>query len=155
MAGDEFIVKKQVVIEATPAEVWEALTNPELTKKYFFKCAVNSDWKAGSPITFTRKILWYKFELKGKIEKIETEKLLQYSLVNSKLFGRPDPSRHSLVTDELSYNDGKTTLSISDDVGEYEGAEKRYKKSLKGWDTILSGLKKMIEEKGNRGKQQI
>ena len=41
----DFIVKKEITINATPAEVWDALTNPEKTKEYFFNCEVHSDWK--------------------------------------------------------------------------------------------------------------
>ena len=144
--ANEFIVKKQVSIAATPAEVWQALTNPELTKKYFFKCEVHSNWNAGSPILFTRKFLWFTFTLKGTIVKVEPEELLVYTLANTKLFGKPNPDHHSLVTDELRCENGKTILSISDNVGSYEGAEKRYKKSVKGWDTVLTGLKKLLEQ---------
>lgn len=142
----EFIVKKQITIKAEPSEVWDALTNPEKTKTYFFKCAVYSDWKVGNPITFSRKLLWFTFNLKGKIVKMEAEKVLQYTLVNTKLFGKPDNAKYSFVTDELSFENGKTTLSISDNVGDYEGAEKRYNKSDKGWDKILKGLKELLEE---------
>lgn len=31
----EYIVKKTIQIKANPEKVWEALTNPEKTKKYF------------------------------------------------------------------------------------------------------------------------
>lgn len=143
----EFIIKKKITINAEPSEVWDALTNPEKTKKYFFNCMVHSNWKVGSPITFSRKILWFTFSLKGKIVKIEREKMLQYTLVNTTLFRKPDTSKYSFVTDELSFENGKTTLAISDDVSAYEGAEKRYAKSDKGWDKILKGLKELVEEK--------
>jgi hypothetical protein len=36
-------------------------------------------------------------------------------------------------------------LSITDDIGKAEGAEERYKKSDKGWDTVLKGLKELLE----------
>jgi hypothetical protein len=41
----------------------------------------------------------------------------------------------------------KTILSITDDVGQGEGAEKRYSRSLKGWDKVLKGLKELVESK--------
>ncbi|MEO5776580.1 MAG: SRPBCC domain-containing protein [Flavobacterium sp.] len=140
MKNVNHIVKKHIVIKAEPSAVWDALTNPEKTQQYFFNCRVISQWKSGSPITFKgRMFFFFKIELKGEILKIEPEKLLQYTLANH---GSPG---HSTVTDTLEYKDGKTTLSITDDVGKEEGAEKRYKKSVKGWDKILKGLKELVE----------
>ena len=140
----EFIVKKKISIAAAPSQVWDALTNPEKTKKYFFHCEVFSKWKAGSTITFKGKIfLIKKIEMKGKILKIEPEKLLQYTLKNGD--DNKKPSTFSTVTDELTYKNGKTTLTITDDVGQGDGAEERYLKSKKGWDKVLKGLKELVE----------
>lgn len=148
----QHVIKKQVRIKADPAAVWEALTDPRLTKKYFFGCAVYSDWKVGSSITFKRKFLWMKIELSGKIQKIEPERLLQYTLRNSRM-GKGESQ--SLVTDELSYKNEKTTLSITDDVGKGEGLEKRYRKSDRGWDKILKGLKKLVEKRYKKQRDKI
>ena len=141
-----FVVKKIVSIKATPSKVWDALTNPEKTRKYFFNCRVFSDWKVGSPITFIGRIfLIKKIELKGKILRIEPQKILKYALVN----GPGDSHSLSTVTDKLSYVKGRTILSITDDVGEGEGAEKRYKRSVKAWDKVLRRLKELVEQ-GNK-----
>lgn len=138
------IVKKEIKIHAEPSAVWDALTNPEKTKKYFFHCKVHSTWKEGAAISFTgRMFFFWKIELKGKILKIEPEKLLQYTLHNRSKKGEETTST---VTDELSYKNGITTLSISDDVGLGEGVKKRYSKSVKGWDKVLKGLKNLVED---------
>jgi hypothetical protein len=42
-----------IAIEASSAEVWDALVTPAIAKEYFFGATVHSDWKEGSPITFT------------------------------------------------------------------------------------------------------
>lgn len=138
---ETYIVRQSVDIKAQPEQVWDALTNPEKTKRYFFNCEISSNWIKGSPITFKGKLFWvFPIELKGKIEDIQKGKLLKYTLSNGR------SATHSTVTDELSYNNGTTTLSISDDVGEGEGAAKRYKKSVKGWEKVLKGLKKVVEK---------
>lgn len=142
---NSYIVRKTIVIKATPDEVWDALTNPEKTKHYFFHCEVHSDWKKGSPITFKGKMFWIiDIEMNGEILDIEPGKLLKYSLKN----GRADDAEAgmSVITDTLTYVDGQTVVSITDDVGTGEGAEKRYEKSEEGWDKILNGLKKFVEE---------
>lgn len=43
-------VKSSIAIIASAARVWDALTNPEQTKKYMFGCEALSDWKVGSPL---------------------------------------------------------------------------------------------------------
>ena len=81
--------------------------------------------------------------MNGTIVKIEPNKLLQYTLQNE---GSDDtPPSTSTVTDELSYVNGETILSITDDVGQGEGAEERFEKSNKGWDKVLEGLKELVE----------
>jgi len=141
----EFIVKRKTVLKATPAEVWDALTNPEKTKKYFFHCKVFSDWEVGSTITFVGRIfLIKKIEMKGTILAIEPGKLLKYSLDNAS--AKDGTSSFSVVTDTLTFENGKTTLVITDDVGEGQGAEERYKKSQKGWTKIIKGLRKVINK---------
>jgi len=143
----EYIVQKEVTINAQPSEVWDALTNPEKTKKYFFNCEVHSRWKAGSSITFKGRIfLVKKIEMNGKIVKIKPGKLLQYTLKNDN-DNKDKPATFSTVTDQLTFKNGKTILSITDDVGKEEGAEDRYEKSVKGWNKVLKGLKALVEQK--------
>ena len=140
---ETFIVQKQIAINGSPEDVWDALTNPEKTKKYFFHCEVFSDWKTGSAITFKGKIfLVKKIEMTGVILAIEPGKLLKYTLSNG-----DDSSTSSTVTDEISTENGQTILSITDDVGTGEKAQERYEKSEKGWEKVLSGLKELVEEK--------
>ena len=139
----DYIVKKKIDINASPDKVWAALTDPEKTKEYFFHCRVLSDWKEGSPITFKGKLFWViPIEMKGQILQAEPEKRLKYTLKN----GKGENGSFSTVTDELTYANGQTTLSITDDVGQGEGAEKRFNRSQKGWDKVLTGLKKVVEE---------
>lgn len=139
----DHIVNKSIRIKGTPAQVWDALTNPKKTKEYFFNCEVLSDWKVGGPITFKGPAMSKNIELHGEIVAIEPEKLLKYTLQNSE---DEHPDTHSTVTDQLESVNGETVVSITDDVGEGAGAEKRYEKSVQGWDNILSGLKAIVEK---------
>src|SRR5437773_1635404 len=40
-------------IQTTPEKLWQALTTPELTKKYWFGYQLESDWSVGSPWKLT------------------------------------------------------------------------------------------------------
>lgn len=138
---ETYIVKKEIEISSSAQNVWQALTDPEYTQEYFFGCAVHSNWNAGDSIAFKRMILWiFPFELKGKIIRINRTLLLQYSLKNTK------HSSESLVTIRLTEKNGSTIVTVTDDVGQGEGAQGRYNRSVKGWDKVLGGLKRTVEE---------
>ena len=38
----------EILVEATPEEVWDALTNPEKTRGYYYGTDILSDWQPGS-----------------------------------------------------------------------------------------------------------
>lgn len=136
----EYIVKQEITINGSTENVWRALTHPEYTQRYFFGCRVYSNWNAGDSITFKRMILWiFPFELKGKILRINRGSLLNYSLKNSK------SETESIVIIQLTEKNGSTIVSISDDVGQGEGAQARYNRSVKGWNKVLTGLKRTVE----------
>lgn len=135
----QYVVHKEVRIKAEPQRVWKALTDPEQTKEYFFHCRVQSGWKEGDAISFRGRMFYIiPIEMQGKIEAIEPGRLLKYTLHNK-------GGSQSTVTDSLNYEDGETILSVRDDVGDGDGAEKRYERSQKGWDKVLSGLKRYVE----------
>jgi len=41
-------------VKASIEQVWDALTNPEITEKYWGKTRIQSDWKVGSKILYVR-----------------------------------------------------------------------------------------------------
>jgi uncharacterized protein YndB with AHSA1/START domain len=44
----------QIIIQATPEQVWQALTDARFTTQYFPNTAVESDWQAGSDYSHKR-----------------------------------------------------------------------------------------------------
>ncbi|MDJ0458060.1 SRPBCC domain-containing protein [Arthrobacter sp. NQ7] len=51
--SDELSHSYSVFIRATPQQVWEALTDPDLTVQYNFGSAAKSDWRTGSHYAMT------------------------------------------------------------------------------------------------------
>src|ERR1700741_2063821 len=140
----EYVVEKNISVKSTPEDVWNALTDPEKTRKYFFNCRVLSNWKVGGDIVFKgRMFLIIPIELRGKIVAIEPKRFLNYTLANSS-----DKKRNSFstVAITLSFAQGHTNIAVSDFVGTEDGAQKRYERSQKGWEKILNGLKKLLQE---------
>ena len=139
---NELIVKKSIKVNADISAVWDALTNPEMTKKYFFDCEAISDWETGSVIEFKmEKDGETIVAVKGIILNIEAEKLLQYSCFTPDT--EQDKSTHTIVTYELASENGNTLLTVTQgDFGENEAG---YQHTVKGWDVTLSGLKALQE----------
>lgn len=144
------VVKSSIFIDAPAAKVWDALTNPEATKKYMFGCAALSDWKPGSPLIW--KGVFNNVEMvavKGQVVRFEPHRLLVYTVIDPNNPGIPDvPENYLTVTCELREAGDRTELTVSQ--GDYntvaEGAV-RYEHSVKGggWDPILVQIKALVE----------
>lgn len=136
------VAKQSVTINAPAPKVWDALVNPETVKQYMFGATVASDWKPGSAITFTGEWQGKQYQDKGVIVRVEARRLLEYTHF-SPLSGLPDaPDNYHMVTIELSEQDGRTTLSLSQDNNPTEQAREH---SEKNWGVVLANLKKLVE----------
>jgi len=137
------IAKASITINAPIRKVWEALVNPEKIKQYMFGTTVVSDWKQGSSIVWKGEWQGKKYEDKGMILKIEKDRILQYSHF-SPIAGMPDlPENYHTVTIELSSDEAKTVVSLSQDNNPTEEAREH---SEKNWKMMLDVLKKLLEE---------
>ncbi|OOG76980.1 SRPBCC domain-containing protein [Flavobacterium sp. A45] len=78
--------KSTILINSTKQKVWDALTKPELVKKWQYGSDVVTDWKVGSEIRFS--VVWENkvFDQWGKILEVIQNELIKYSL----FFPRPD-----------------------------------------------------------------
>ena len=95
------IAHTQISIAASPDRVWTALTTPEMIKQFMFGADVHTDWKVGSPLTYTGEMQGKKYEEKGTIKKLEPGKVLAATHFSS-MSGKPDvPENYALVTWQL------------------------------------------------------
>ena len=147
----ELIVKNSISINATVAKVWDALTNPQQTKKYMFGCEALSDWKKGSPLSWEMIYEGKPFvAVKGHIVEIEPNKKLAYTVIDPNNKNIPDlPENYLTVTCVLTAESNKTTLTISQgDYSKVADGQKRYEETYnngEGWNPILVEIKKMLE----------
>ncbi len=147
----ELIIKNSITINATKSKVWDALTNPEQTKKYMFGCETVSDWKIGSSLLW--KMNYEGKELiavKGNIADIKPEKFLAYTTIDPNSVIEDIPENYLTVTYSLSDENGKTILTVTQgDYATVADGEKRYNDSYnggEGWNPILVQIKKLVEE---------
>jgi uncharacterized protein YndB with AHSA1/START domain len=143
--SNELIVKKEIILNATPAEVWDALTNPEKTKFYMFNCKVVTDWKVGSPIVWEGAEDGKEY-VKGNVLKFEKDKLLEYITFDPNSETKDDPENHLSVNMQLVPEGDRTLLKITQgDFSKVSNAQKRYDETILGWEYALGGLKNLIE----------
>jgi len=137
-----FTATVSTTIDAPASKVWDAITKPELIKKYLFDTDVISDWKVGSPILYRGEWQGKPFEDRGKILEFEPGKRL-VSTHWSPLSGVPDlPENYHTVTYELSEKSGGTEVTILQDNN---ASEEENDHSEANWKTVLDGLKKLLE----------
>ncbi len=146
----ELIFKNTITINAFPAKVWDALTNPQQTKKYMFGCETVSDWKIGSALlwkgSYEGKEMVF---VKGTIADIKPGKFLAYTTIDPNSTIADIPENYLTVTYDLKEESGKTLFTVTQgDYSTVADGEKRYKEAFnngEGWNPILVEIKKLVE----------
>ena len=143
------MITNSITINAPAEKVWDALVNPEQTKKYMFGCKTVSDWKPGS------ELLWKgNYEgndmvfVKGKVVEINPGKFLSYTTIDPNSGIADIPANYLTVTYDLKEENGQTVLTATQgDYSTVGDGEKRFKETLDGggWQPILEEIKKMLE----------
>jgi uncharacterized protein YndB with AHSA1/START domain len=138
------------VIEATPDEIWKALTTPKIMKSYFLGADISSDFQVGSPITFRGEFKGKSYEDKGAIQTVEPQKRLAFTHF-SPLAGLPDkPENYHTVTFDLAPTKGgtKVTLTQANLLGGVKPSDLEHRAEFeKNWTTVLDGLKRTVEKR--------
>jgi uncharacterized protein YndB with AHSA1/START domain len=125
-----------VFIRATPEQVWDAITKPEFTQKYFFGASV--EVRDGRRFTAVGDTEWDEEVL----EEDPPHKLVHgwISAYDSEMAAETE----SRVTWEIEpHDEGVSKLTVVHD--QLEGAPKTAESVAGGWMYVLSGLKTLIE----------
>ena len=131
-----------VFIRATPEQVWDGITKPEFTTRYFHGTKIDSTFEPGSPYLSVsgddeRKLV------EGEILESDPPRMLRHtwrSLYDPDTASEP----HSRVTWEIEPQDGGVTkLTVTHD--QLEAAPKTAEGVAGGWSYVLSGLKTLLE----------
>ena len=130
-------------IRATPEQIWDAITKPEFTSKYFYGSHVDSTFEPGSPFNSwspDHSQLW----VDGVIEEAEAPTKLSHTwraLYDEETAGE----EFSRVTWEIEPGEGGVSkLTVVHD--RLEGAPKTAANVAgRGWMFVLSNLKTLLE----------
>ena len=140
----QYVSRASVAIEASGADVWDALVNPATAKEYFFGAKMHSDWKEGGPITFTGEFNGNSYLEKGTIRQCRPERLLQYSHW-SDLEQLPDlPENYRNWTFRIESRSPGVVLSVTEDNIPDETKRAR---SDAFWSGALTTIKEIVESR--------
>jgi uncharacterized protein YndB with AHSA1/START domain len=131
-----------VFIRASAEQVWEAITKPEFTTRYFYGSAVDSTFEPGAPLFSWTADRQQKL-VDGEILEADPPRLLKHTW---RALYDPDTANepHSRVTWEIEPQEGGITkLTVVHD--ELEAAPKTAVSVAGGWPYVLSGLKTLLE----------
>jgi uncharacterized protein YndB with AHSA1/START domain len=132
----------RVFIKASPERVWEAITKPEFTARYFFGSRVQTTGEAGTPIRHlaaTTDDLWGDDAI---LESDPPRRLVHTwrSLYNADLAAEPE----SRVTWEIEAQPGGVSrVTVIHD--RLERSPNTAASVSGGWMFVLSGLKTLLE----------
>jgi uncharacterized protein YndB with AHSA1/START domain len=134
-------------VDASPAEVWNALTTPSKLKQFFFGADVQSHWRVGEPIRMKGEYSGKRYEDKGEILVAEPHCQLAFSHWSA-MSGAPDaPENYHVVTFDLAPKGQGTevTLTQSNLLGDAKPSDIEHKADYeKNWRMVLTGLSKLF-----------
>jgi uncharacterized protein YndB with AHSA1/START domain len=137
MSKPEFVYV--LYIAAPPEKVWQALTEGDLSEKYWFGYRVTANGKAGERMTAVNPA--------GKLAHddpiLESDPPRRLSYAWKPLYKDLPDEKPSRVTFELEPFKGQTKLTVVHD-GFVEGS-KIFGLIGKGWPAVLSSLKSFLE----------
>lgn len=142
--GDELIVPPDVVyityIRTAPQRVWEALTQSELTRQFFFGRTVESDWKQGSPWRLT--LPDGKTDVAGVVLISDPPRKLQVTWMVEWLDDAP--KEPAIITYDIELVGDLVRLTMTQHT-EAKIPRKFLEGGKQGWAAILSSLKSLLE----------
>lgn len=127
-------------IRSTPEKVFEAITNPEIARRYWAHENV-SDWKPGSPWQHVRADEQRAVQLVGQVVEVAPPMRLVITWANASQAA--DPSSYSRVTFDIAAYDEMVRLTVTHD--ELEAGSGMAKGIQQGWPIVLSSLKSLLE----------
>jgi uncharacterized protein YndB with AHSA1/START domain len=134
--------KYQTIIKAPIDQVWEALTNADIVKQYFFGSNQETDWNIGSQILWTGEYEGTTYVDKGVVLEFEPNRKLSFSYLSSWSGLEDNPENYLLVTYEVHPVENGTELIITQ--SNYD--EEKSKHSSENWKLVIDGLKKLVEK---------
>ena len=139
---EETTATASITTTATPAKIWDALTDPELVKEYLFGARVESDWEKGSKLLYKGDWNGKPYEDGGTILDIEPGHLLRSTYRSSLSELEDKPENYNVLTYEITRDGDQTKLTVTQTNNSSAEAATQ---SAANWEKILTDLKAIVE----------
>ena len=128
----------QVEIATTPERLWQAIVDPEQTRKYYYGALSKSDWTVGS--RWTSEGEDGEVYLEGEILEIDPPRRLVHTLhvLQDPAAAAEAPSRVEYEITQIGDRCRLTLIHCGRGPATLEYTSG-------GWETILGGLKELLE----------
>lgn len=129
----------EVYIRTTPEKLWQALTDSEMTKQYFYGTALETSWEPG---TLFNRVRNGSNIVEGEVVEVDPPR----KLVHTFIFNEPNPADQdppSRVTWDIEPMGEECKLTVTHE--HYNGESVTFKGTLTGWNPLLSSLKTLLE----------
>ena len=142
--GDK-IVTKTITINAPPATVWAALTEPAIMQQWMAEgeIEISTDWQIGQPMIIWGHLHRVKFENKGQVLQFQPQQLLQYTHLSSISRLPDEPASYTVIAFRLLPVAAQTALTLT--AWNFP-TETIYKHWAFYWPVALSVLKRLVEQ---------
>lgn len=130
----------ETYIRTTPERLWQALVNPEMTRRYFYRCAFAGELHPGSPYTYAGPD--GEVAVDGTIEDAEPFRrlVMTFHIAFDDDAAQERPSR---VTWEITPLGEICRLTLVHQ--DLHGAPRTRQITATGWPALISGLKTLLE----------
>jgi uncharacterized protein YndB with AHSA1/START domain len=130
----------EIYIQTTPERLWQAITDPELVKRYYFGSVIESDFRPGSPLIY-RQAEGGRLDIEGEVVEADPPRKLVHTFAVKWDPEVNDPPTR--VTWEITPIGETCRLAVTHDGFSEETAT--FNQTKGGWPMILSGLKTLLE----------
>jgi uncharacterized protein YndB with AHSA1/START domain len=130
----------EIYVRATPERIWQALTDPEIVRHYYFGSVIDSDFQPGSPIIYKQPDTG-RIDIEGEVLEADPPRKLVHTFSV-----RWDPDLNdppTRVTWEITPMGEACRLSVTHDG--FTEENETFVSTRDGWPMILSGLKTYLE----------
>ncbi len=129
-----------IYIRCTPQQLWDGITNGEVTRQYFHDTTIESDWEVGSPVVFRNAD--GSLAVEGEVLEVDEPRRLSitWHVLYNPAAANERPSR---VTWEIAQHGDACRLSLVHD--DFDGETPTYHGVAEGWLVLISSLKSLIE----------
>jgi uncharacterized protein YndB with AHSA1/START domain len=137
--GDRFVYV--TYIRTSPEKLWDALTKPEFTRKYWFGSALESSWEQDAAWQL-RSSHDGRLTDSGKVAEIDKPRRLVLSWRNE-FVPEMTAEGYSRATFELEKQGDTVKLTVTHEIDKKDS--KLIKGVSGGWPIILASLKSLLE----------